>query len=482
MIIPRYWPGLRAAYLLSGWPLVLLLCVGAGCSRDERDGGAGLTIASATAQSVQESIATSRRTAITEAVARVAPAVVTVQTETVDRSVQDPFDLFFRGRSGPRVMPGIGSGFIVREDGVIVTNAHVVSDASRILVALTDGTTYPATLVGKDDVNDIAVLRIDARGLPVATLASSADLLIGEWVIAIGNPYGFLLGNPEPSVTSGVISGTGRNLVARAEGSGVYVDMIQTDAAINPGNSGGPLVNALGEVIGMNSSIYSPTGASVGLGFAIPINRVVRVTEDLLAHGAVRRPWVGLRAELPQTRSPRPSVGGGFAVASVIPRSPAEVAGIRAGDQLIQSRGRALRNSFDWEAELLDMRVGEQVPLVLRRNGRDVTVTVTVSDLPEVTAPKIAVLRELELVTVTPAIRAQRQIRSARGALIFNVSQRVAEQLGIGPGDVIVQVNQLPIESAEDAARALDSYGGRSVIRMFFERGGRIHSTDFMIR
>ncbi len=476
-------PSLTAAQLARRpWLFVLIVGVGAGCDRGDHEGGAGLTIASATAQGVHESIAGSRRTAITEAVARVSPAVVTVQTETVDRSVQDPFDLFLRGRSGPRVMPGIGSGFIVRADGVIVTNAHVVSEASRILVALTDGTTYPATLVGKDDVNDIAVLRIDASELPVATLSSSTDLLIGEWVIAIGNPYGFLLGNPEPSVTSGVISGTGRNLVARAEGSGVYVDMIQTDAAINPGNSGGPLVNALGEVIGMNSSIYSPTGGSVGLGFAIPINRVIRVTEDLLAHGSVRRPWVGMRAELPQGVSPRTSVSGPVTVASVIPGSPAQRAGIRAGDQLIRSRGRALRNSFDWEAELLDMRVGEQVPLVLRRDGRDVTVTVTVSDLPEITAPKVAVLRELELVTVTPAIRAQRQIRSTRGALIFNVSSRVAEQLGISPGDVIVQVNQLPIESAEDAARALDTYGGRSVIRMFFERAGRIYSTDFMIR
>ncbi len=461
-------------------PVVLLLACG---ERESPETGAGLTISSATAQSVSpESIPASRRTAITEAVARVAPAVVTVQTETIARGAQDPFELLFGGRNGPRLLPGIGSGFIVREDGVIVTNAHVVGDAARIIVALPDGTTYPATLVGRDDVNDIAVLRIDARGLPVATLGNSGNLLIGEWVIAIGNPYGFLLGNPEPSVTTGVISGAGRNLVARAEGSGVYVDMIQTDAAINPGNSGGPLVNALGEVIGMNSSIYSPSGGSVGLGFAIPIHRVARVTEDLLAHGAVRRPWVGLRPEISREGNPRAVRAAGVRVATVIPGSPAEQAGIRVGDQLVRSRGRVLRNAFDWEAELLDMRVGEEVPLVIRRNGREQTLQLSVADLPEVTAPKVAVLRELELVTLTPAIRAQHAVRSPRGALIFNVSQRVAEQLGIAPGDVIVQINRLPIDTAEDAARALDSYGGRSVIRMFFERGGRIYSTDFMIR
>ena len=209
------------------------------------------------------------------------------------------------GRSD-RTTQGLGSGFIIRPDGVIVTNAHVVSGATAVNVALRDGTTYPAKVVGVDETNDLAVLRIDAQHLPVAPLGNSDDLIIGEWAIAIGNPYGFFLGNTEPSVTAGVISGTGRNLVGQAEGGGVYVDMIQTDAAINPGNSGGPLVNALGEVIGVNSSIYTPSGGSVGLGFAIPINRARRVTEDLLAHGAVRRPWIGVQLRLPDAANPRP--------------------------------------------------------------------------------------------------------------------------------------------------------------------------------
>src|SRR6476469_2693089 len=243
-------------------------------------------------QATTQAVNSSRRTAITDAVQRVSPSVVTVQTEVVERVPADVFEQFFGGRSGTRSAAGLGSGFIVRQDGVILTNAHVVSGASRISVALKDGATYPAKLLGADETNDLAVIKIDAKGLPVAPLGNSSNLLIGEWAIAIGNPYGFLLANTEPSVTAGVVSGTGRNLATPSDGSGVYVDMIQTDASINPGNSGGPLVNALGEVIGVNSSIYSPSGGSIGIGFAIPVNRVKRVTEDLLLHGAVRTPWI----------------------------------------------------------------------------------------------------------------------------------------------------------------------------------------------
>src|SRR6185437_6584829 len=225
----------------------------------------GASSASSSAQSSPQqletatnSVSASRRTAITQAVARVAPSVVTVQTQVVEQVPADVFEQFFGGRSGQRSAAGLGSGFIVRDDGAILTNAHVVAGATRISVALKDGTSYPARLVGIDETNDLAVLKIDAKNLPVAPLGSSANLLIGEWAIAIGNPYGFILANTEPSVTVGVVSGTGRNLAAQSEGSGVYVDMIQTDASINPGNSGGPLVNALGEVIGVNSSIFSP--------------------------------------------------------------------------------------------------------------------------------------------------------------------------------------------------------------------------------
>ena len=427
-------------------------------------------------------IPASRRTAITDAVARVAPAVVTVQTEVVQRVQADPFDAFFGGRSGTQTSAGLGTGVIIRADGVIVTNAHVVAGATNISVMLRDGTTYPARAIGTDETNDLAVLKVDAKGLPVAPLGDSDNLLVGEWAIAIGNPYGFMLGNSEPSVTAGVISGVGRNLVARGEGPSAYFDMIQTDASINPGNSGGPLVNASGEVVGVNSSIYSTSGGSIGLGFAIPINRAKRVADDLLEHGRVRRPWIGVQLEQPRTDNPRDLIARGALVAAVTPSSPAERAGIRVGDVIVRLRERSIRNRFDWEAALLDLRVGEQVPLVVRRGSRDVDVAVTIADLPEVSAPKVQVLKELELVTLTPAIRAERGIHSSRGALIYRATDRITSELGMRAGDVIVQVNRTPIGSAEDVSRALDYYAGRGVIRLFFERQGQIYPTDFVIR
>jgi serine protease Do len=402
-----------------------------------------------------------------------------VQTEVVERVPADVFEQFFGGRSGERAAAGLGSGFIVRSDGAIVTNAHVVAGATRIQVALRDGTTYPARLIGSDETNDLAVVKIDAKNLPVAPLGSSSDLLIGEWAIAIGNPYGFLFANSEPSVTAGVVSGTGRNLAAPSEGSGVYVDMIQTDASINPGNSGGPLVNSAGEVIGVNSSIFSPSGGSIGIGFAIPINRARRVADDLLAHGVVRRPWIGIQPAL--SRASGGAGSSGVVVASVVPGSPAARAGIRAGDVLTHSRNRVLHNPYDWYAELLELRVGESDSLTIKRGGREMPVSVQVVDLPDVNAPRVTVLRELELITVTPPIRAQYQIQSRQGALVNRVSERVQQQIGIQAGDVIVQMNRTPITDAESVNRIFTTYG-RGAVRMYFERGGQIYATEFSLQ
>ena len=326
------------------------------------------------------------------------------------------------------------------------------------------------------------MLKIEAKGLPVAVLGSSSDLVIGEWAIAIGNPYGFLLGNTEPSVTAGVISGVGRNLAGGGEGNGVYVNMIQTDAAINPGNSGGPLVNAMGEVIGVNSSIYSPSGGSIGLGFAIPIDRARRVSEDLLAHGTVRRPWIGVKLRRPASGDAISAARTGAIVERVVPGSPAEKAGILAGDQIVRSRGRAIHNGFDWDAELLDLRVGDNVPLIVKRGGSDVQIAARVSDLPEMSEPRVTVMKELELVSLTDAIRSERGVRSKKGAVVVRVSDRVANELELQPGDVIVQVNRTPIEDASMVERALTYYGGRGPIRLFLERNGQIFSTDFVLR
>ena len=457
--------------------IVLGLAMGMVACRGDASHAQQVTIPQPTANAQVDA---SRHTAVTAAVARVSPSVVTVQTEAVEQVPADMIEQFFGGRSAERPVAGLGSGFVIRKDGVILTNAHVVRGATRVSVALRDGTTYAAKVIGTDDVNDLAVLKVDASHLPVSPLGNSSSLIVGEWAIAIGNPYGFVLANTEPSVTVGVVSGVGRNLVAPPSdgGNGSYVDMIQTDAAINPGNSGGPLVDAAGEVIGVNSSIYSPSGGSVGLGFAIPINRAARVADDLLTHGSVRRPWIGVKPAVGQQRTPGEAPAQGVKVAAVTAGSPAATAGIRAGDVIIRAAARPIRNAYDWEAELLELRVGETIPISVRRGGSDVTMNVRVADLPEVNAPRVTVLHEIELTTLTPAIRSDRNIRSPAGAYVQNVSARVSAQIGLAQGDVIVQVNRSRITSAEDAARALNSGGG--VVVMYVERQGQFYSTQFV--
>ena len=405
-----------------------------------------------------------------------------MQTETVQKVPVDFFEYFMGGRTGERRNAGIGSGFVVRRDGIIVTNAHVIAGATKVSIGMRDGTSYDATVVGIDETNDLAVVRIKATDLPVAPLGSSSTLIVGEWSIAIGNPFGFVLGNSEPSVSVGVISAVGRNLAGRGDGGGVYVDMIQTDAAINPGNSGGPLVNAAGDVVGVNSSIYSPSGGSVGLGFAIPIDRTKRIVEDLLEHGAVRQPWVGIRLQTPDVASAREAAAVGAIVARIVPGSPADRAGVRAGDQVIAAGARPVRNPFDWEARLLDLRVGEQLTVTVRRGGTPLRFVLQVADAPEVSAPKVTVLRELQLVSLTDVIRQERGVASNTGALVYRVSDRIRDEIGLQEGDVIVQVGQSRVNTAEAASAAIDRYGARGPVYVVFERNRQYLQTSFSLR
>ena len=456
----------------------LLMFAALGCSRAPQPSAAqssGVLVPS------NSQVSANRQNAITTAIAKVAPSVVTVQTEAVDQSPQDPFDAFF-GRAQPRTQAGLGTGFIVRADGVIVTNAHVVAGATKISVMMRDGTVYPARVLGSDETNDIAVVKIDAKNLPDVKLGNSNELVIGEWAIAIGNPYGFYLGNSEPSVSVGVISATQRNLVGATEGQGSYFDMIQTDAAINPGNSGGPLVDADGDVVGVNSNIFTPNGGSIGLAFAIPINRVARVVDDLLAHGSIRSPWIGVRLQQVQSSNPRDQLSRGAVIGSVVPASPAAKAGLQPGDVILREGSRVVHNDFDWNAALLDLRVGSPAHLHVRRGTREFDVDVDVGDLPEVTAPKVQVLRELELVTVTPAIASDRGLRTPVGALIYNVSQTIAEQTGLQQGDVILRINGSQIRTAQDVARAIEQYGGRTYLRVYVDRSNQLYVTTFAVR
>ncbi|MGE0552418.1 MAG: trypsin-like peptidase domain-containing protein [Gemmatimonadales bacterium] len=461
--------------------LFLAWCIGCGPQPD-----APPLIEPASAQSPaarSQHLDVSRRTAIVDAATRVAPSVLSVNV-TSRRRVQsrDPFDFFsfFVPRSGEQVVQSWGTGFVLRSDGIIVTNQHVVENAETITVSLSDGTDLPATLVGEDPTTDIAVLKVD-RQLPAVTIGSSQDLLIGEWVVAVGNPYSYLLGNSEPTVTAGVVSATGRNVLPNNAQPGLYLDMIQTDAAINPGNSGGPLTNAAGEVVGVNSFIFSSSGGSVGLGFAIPIERVLRVANELVKEGAVRRAWTGLSVAGASAMRDWKSQGG-VAVTAVDPGGPAARAGFSEGMILEEANGRRLRNYLDWEAVKLDLHVGDTVAVRVKRGSSSETRRIITGDLPTVTAAKVSVIRGLEVITVTPGIQAERSLRTDRGALIYRITAEVSQATGLQEGDVVTFINRSPISSAAQIASLLESMRSGEVFRIVFERQGATLTTTLAFR
>jgi serine protease Do len=432
--------------------------------------------------SASAAISGTRETAIVTAAARVAAAVVSVNVmRRQRRTARDPFDVFMP-RGSEQLVQGSGSGFIVSSDGFVITNQHVTADADEIIVTTRDGRDHTARLLGEDPLTDIAVLKIDADRLSVASLGTSTDLRIGEWVVAIGNPYAYLLGNNEPTVTVGVVSAVGRNLLPSGDQSQVYVGMIQTDAAINPGNSGGPLLNVLGEVVGVNSSIFSNTGSSVGIGFAIPIERGLRVADELSRYGKVRRAWVGL--EVGGAEDLRAwKRAGGLRVTQLAPDGPAARAGVADGDILLSARGRDLRTFLDWEAVLLDAGPGDTLTVRYRRgNGEARTARLVVSDLPSSLAEKVAVLGDLRVVTVTPAIRQERAIRSERGALIYELSREAQQATGLQPGDVIFQFNRTPIQDADDLQRAFRAAEGGGAATLWIERSRQVARTSFYVR
>jgi serine protease Do len=383
-----------------------------------------------------------------------------------------------------REVPGLGSGIAIASGGFVLTNAHVVQGAIEIVVATVDGNDYPAELVGLDELADIALLRVDAE-VPIPEFGDSDNLVTGEPAIAIGNPFGYLLSNVEPTVTVGVISGTGRHILPSAfggDGETMYADMIQTDASINPGNSGGPLVNADGQVVGINSAIFSRSGGSQGLGFSIPINRALRIADQLRTTGEVRRPWVGIDVG-PAESDDRMGRRRGAQIVRVVPGSPAETANLTAGMELVAVQGRPVKSHLDWEAELLDVSPGETVNVTVRNDaGREVDIVLQVEDLPSVDAARIEVIEGLELITLTDAIQAERGLRSDAGALIAGVSDPVTRVTDLRQGDLIVQINRRPIGSAEDAAEVLQYLASqRADVQVVYERGGRLRAAYFRV-
>ena len=431
-------------------------------------------------QQAQNAATSSRNTALVTAADRVSPAVVSINvTSRRQAPRRTPWDFFFVPQ-GAQLVQGYGTGFIVRPSGIILTNQHVVANAERVVVTLPDGSDVTATVLGEDPLTDVAVLKVERTGLPTVALCRSTDLMIGEWVVALGNPYAYLLGNAEPSVSVGVVSATGRNILPGGDQTGLYLDMIQTDAAINPGNSGGPLANALGEIVGVNSSIFSNSGGSVGLGFAIPIERAVRVAEEIIRNGSVRRAWVGLDVQGARAMRDWKSQGG-VVVASVAPGGPAARAGVRQNDVLVEANGRRLRNYLDWEAVKLDLHVGDVVQVAVRSGNVTRSRRIVTGDLPTVTAEKITVLQDLQLINVTPAVQAERSIRSEQGALIFRLSPEVSRATGLQEGDVILAVDRTPVRNASEVAGLLNVRPGQ-VIRIYVEREGQVTFTDLMFR
>jgi serine protease Do len=456
---------------------------------DVIDTASALTFVADTANAavIQDTVTAGRRTAIVRAAERVSPAVVSVTVTVREQVIPRTFmESLFIPPGTSQESQGLGSGSIIDPRGLVLTNEHVVRGATEIYVTLRDGRRFRADLAGFDDVTDLALLRLKnvTGSLPVVPLGSSKDLLVGEWAIAIGNPFGYLLSNAEPTVTAGVISGLNRNIISSAEngdgeGGGYYLDMIQTDASINPGNSGGPLVNALGQVIGVNSSIISGAGGSIGLGFAIPIDRAKRIAADLLRDGKVRRVFTGVDLkDVAPDSSGRPAR---VVVVSVAQESPGAAAGIKPGMYVLSASGRPIHTRFDWEAQLLDSRVGQSFPVVVSDGGQSRTITISPLDLPSLSAGRVQALDDFTLITVTPAIRAERKLRSENGALIVKVSDE-ARALGFRDGDLIVDINRNRIESAQQAASLLSRFRGTGVtVRTTIEREGQLGTISFNI-
>jgi serine protease Do len=345
------------------------------------------------AATASPAIDNSRRTAIVEAAERVGPAVVTlsvVQTRVVSTTPGDFFEPFFRDMIPQyryrEQIPSMGSGFIISKDGYVLTNEHVVHGADRITAILPDGRNLTGKIVGSHPQYDLAVVKIDGKNLPTAPLGTSGDLMVGEWAIAIGNPFGFLLNDTQPTVTAGVISATRRDIKAQAQSAGIYKNMIQTDAAINPGNSGGPLVNARGEVIGVNTFIFTKSGGSEGIGFAIPIDAAKRVVDEIIHYGRVRNVWIGVStweltpyvAERLQTTDRK-----GLYVAAVDRGSPADKAGIKVGDIIRKVNGVEVSDGNEAYRVIFGASVGDTIALTLEREGKLFTVRLLLEESPE---------------------------------------------------------------------------------------------------
>jgi serine protease Do len=411
-----------------------------------------------------------RRSPVVDVVQKVGPAVVFIGTEqVVDRRMRGstPLEDLLLGdgrRPQRQTVQSLGSGVIIDSSGTIVTNDHVIRGASAVHVVLADGRQIDAEVVGADAQNDLAVLHVQSKTpLPAAKLGTSSDLMIGETVVAIGSPFGLT-----KTVTSGVLSAMGRSFKANDQ---LYIDFLQTDAAINPGNSGGPLLNVDGEVIGINTAIFS--GAQ-GIGFAIPVDKVRRIVQELKSFGKVRPAWVGINAmdmTAPVARKLGWERSGGVVVESVDPGSPAAAAGVQAADVVAELGGSPVQDADEFQARVRGYPARAAMPLLLWRNGQQISVTVTPTEFPSDRADAFAWDR-LGL-----------RLASSRGALAVSAvrNESQAEGFGIDRGDLIVRLNNVALDSLGTFREALISARHARSVLLVVRRAGRNYLVTFRL-
>jgi serine protease Do len=426
----------------------------------------------------------------TELVEKQGAAVVNISTvQTVHSGGQgmmpfpnvpedDPFYEFFR-RFGPPGGQGggqdyktqsLGSGFILSADGYVLTNAHVVNEADEVIVKLTDKREFKARIIGSDRRADVALLKIDATGLPKVTVGDPSQLKVGEWVLAIGSPFGL-----ENTVTAGIVSAKGRALPQEN-----YVPFIQTDVAINPGNSGGPLFNMKGEVVGINSQIYSHSGGYMGLSFAIPIDVALDVQNQLKTGGKVSRGWLGIQIQ-EVTKELAESFGmknaGGALVAGVEKGSPADKGGLDAGDVILKFDGKAIVTSSDLPRAVGSTRPGKETTLEVLRKGATRNISVKVGEMPDdkdearpPRGPAKAEPNRLGLLLKDLNPQQKRKLNGKNGVLVTD-AQGSAAQAGIRRGDVILAVNNNEVSSIDQFDKLVDAVASGKTLALLVQRG-----------